>query len=437
MPAIQIQPSQGLHIDRSLPGDKSISHRALMVAALAEGHSVIENLSNGADVASTMHCLTQLGVDISSTEMTTSIKGRGLYGLRRSELPLDCGNSGTTARLLTGILAGQKFDTILTGDRSLSRRPMRRVAEPLRQMGASIRLSDQDTLPMSISGTPLRGIHCSIKIPSAQVKSAILLAGLYAEGETSVTETVSTRDHTERMITTIKTTEYHGVRTLSVRGGTKLSPLHMTIPGDLSSAAFLLAAGLMIPNSRVVMRQIGLNPTRTGFLEALKKLGAHVVIENINDDGIEPFGDIYVSSQIKKLTGGRFDGSWIPNIIDELPVLAVIGTQTESGLEIRDASELRHKECDRIDAIVYNLRQFGARVTEYEDGFFVHPSELTSGTIKSYGDHRIAMAFTIAALAGRGTSILDDTECTAISFPDFFDCVNIEMNEQRYPVPVC
>jgi 3-phosphoshikimate 1-carboxyvinyltransferase len=164
---------------------------------------------------------------------------------------------------------------------------------------------------------------------------------------------------------------------------------------------------------------------------------AHVVIENINDDGIEPSGDICVSSQIRKLTGGRFDGNWIPNIIDEIPVLAVLGTQTESGLEIRDASELRHKECDRIDAIVYNLRQFGARVTEYEDGFFVHPSELTSGTIKSYGDHRIAMAFTIAALAGRGTSILDDTECTAVSFPDFFDFVNIEMNEQRYPVPVC
>lgn len=419
MPALQIRPAQGLHIDRSLPGDKSISHRAVIAASIAEGDSVIKNLSNGADVASTVQCIRQLGVDISFSGTAISITGRGLRGLKKPDRVLDCRNSGTTARLLAGILAGQKFDTLLTGDLSLSRRPMKRIADPLRQMGASISLSVHNTLPMAIAGSTLRGISYSMEVPSAQVKSCILLAGLYAEGDTCVIERRPTRDHTERMISAIRNMERHDGRFLTVRGGTKLSTLNMTIPGDISSAAFLIAAGLLIPDSNVVLRGIGLNPTRTGFLEVLKKNGCKYSYRKSKRRLLRASGDILVSTQRQKLSGGRFDGNWIPNVIDEIPILAVIGTQTESGLEIRDASELRHKECDRIDAIVYNLRQFGARVTEYDDGFFVHPSELKSGAIKSFGDHRTAMAFTIAGLAGKGTSSLDDPECVAISFPDF------------------
>ena len=437
MTATQIRPSQGLHIDRSLPGDKSISHRAVIAASIAEGDSVIENVSDGADVASSIRCMRQLGVDITPSGRVTSIKGQGLYGLRRPDLPLNCGNSGTTARLLAGILAGQKFDSILTGDPSLSRRPMRRIAEPLRQMGASIDLSDHDTLPVRISGVPLRAIHYSMNVPSAQVKSCILLAGLYAEGDTCVTEIVPTRDHTERMITAIRKNENSGIHNLAVKGGTKLPALNMTIPGDLSSASFLIAAGLLIPNSKVLLRGVGLNPTRTGFLEILKIMGVDIGIENSYTGSGEPYGDIHVASRQQVLTGGRLDGSVIPNIIDEIPILAVLGTQTEFGLEIRNASELRHKECDRIEAIVYNLRQMGARVTEYDDGFFVHPSELGSGAIKSFGDHRIAMAFTVAALAGKGISTLDDTDCVAVSFPDFFDYVKINTSERLHRVPVC
>ncbi len=437
MTATEIRPAKGLHIDQSLPGDKSISHRAVIVASIAEGDSVIKNLSNGADVASTVQCIRQLGVDISFSGTAISIAGRGLTGLRKPDRVLDCRNSGTTARLLAGILAGQKFDTLLTGDLSLSRRPMKRIANPLRQMGASISLSVHNNLPMAIAGSTLRGISYSMEVPSAQVKSCILLAGLYAEGDTCVIERRPTRDHTERMISAIRNMERHDGHLLTVRGGTGLSPLNMTIPGDISSAAFLIAAGLLIPDSNVVLRGIGLNPTRTGFLEALKKMNANIIIKNANAGAPEPFGDIFVLSQKQKLSGGRFDGSLIPNIIDEIPILAVLGTQTESGIEIRGASELRHKECDRIAAIVYNLHQLGARVTEYDDGFFVHPSELGSCAIKSFGDHRIAMAFTVAALAGKDTSVLDDPECVAISFPDFFDCLNIKTHKRQHRVPVC
>lgn len=436
MTAIEIRPVKGLHIDQSLPGDKSISHRAVIVASIAEGPSDFKNLSNSADVASTLSCMRQLGVGMTSSGSTTTIHGRGLNGLRKSDRPLNCGNSGTTSRLLAGMLAGQKFDTLLTGDASLSRRPMKRLADPLRRMGASIELSVQDTLPMAITGSALRGIRYVMEVPSAQVKSGVLFAGLYATGETTVIETLPTRDHTERMISAVIRAD-HQYGHLSVRGGTRLSAFNMNIPGDFSSGAFLIAAGLLVPDSRVVLRGIGLNPTRTGFLEALKKMNANIIIKNANAGVPEPYGDIFVSSQKKKLSGGRFDGSWIPNIIDELPILAVLGTQTESGIEIRGASELRHKECDRIAAIVYNLHQLGARVTEYDDGFFVHPSELGSCAIKTFGDHRIAMAFTVAALAGKGTSTLDDTECVAISFPDFFKYLNIKANKQQHRAPVC
>lgn len=426
MPITHIQPSQGFHIDRTLPGDKSISHRAAIIAAIAEGESVIQNLATGADVTSTLRCLMQLGVDIQISMGETRIIGKGLYGLEQPDRPLDCGNSGTTTRLLAGVLAGQRFDTMLTGDASLSRRPMKRIAEPLSQMGGRINLSESDTLPMEIIGSDLKGIDYTLEVASAQVKSCILFAGMYAQGETCIVEKIPTRDHTERLLPFIKKEFSKDNTKWIIQGGQQISPMDMTVPGDFSSAAFLMAAGVMTPNSEVTLRKVGLNPTRTGFLDTLQKMGVHFNIDNTVKNMQEPYGDITIRSHDEPLKGCKLQGSVIPNLIDEIPILAVLGTQTDSGLEIRNASELRKKECDRIKAIVYNLRQMGSEVIEYEDGFFIHPCELKAGSFKSFGDHRIAMAMVVAAMAAKGISTIDDTECITISFPDFFEYAGIE-----------
>jgi 3-phosphoshikimate 1-carboxyvinyltransferase len=431
-----IYPSKGLRIDRALPGDKSISHRALILAAIAEGASVIRNISTGADVESTIRCLEQIGIKIQKASEELIVNGKGLYGFQAPAKPLDCGNSGTTARLLTGILAGQTFTTRLSGDNSLSQRPMKRIADPLTQMGAALRLSESGTMPFEISGRQLNGITYTLPIPSAQVKSCILLAGLYAEGETRVIEPVPSRDHTERMLGSVKRSEHNGAIELVVKKGQTPKPMNITIPGDFSSAVFLITVGLMAPDSKVTLRQVGLNPTRVAFLDVLRKMGARVTIENHSRDEAEPYGDISVETLERPLRSICAQGKDIPGLIDEIPALAVLGTRTDAGLEVRDAGELRHKECDRISAIVHNLRAMGAEVDEFDDGFFVHPSAVCPGPIRSYGDHRIAMAFTAAALSLSGKSSLDDPACVDVSFPEFFEYAGIPAVEHELSV-VC
>lgn len=437
MRPFDIHCSNGIYVDKELPGDKSISHRVAIIAAIAEGESIIQNMATGADVISTLQCLSQLGVEIETSAREIRVKGKGLNGLRKTDRHLDCGNSGTTARLLAGVLAGQPFESVLAGDESLSRRPMRRIANPLGRMGAGIQISEGGTLPMAISGTVLKGLSHTLEVASAQVKSCILLAGMYAQGETTILETIPTRDHTERLLPFIRKEFLPDAHKLTVHGGCSISPFHMAVPGDFSSAAFLIAAGILIPDSKIRLRRVGLNPTRTGLLDVLGRMGAQVTIENQVEEAIEPFGDIVVSYNGQTLQGCLLDKKIIASIIDEIPILAVLGTQTDSGLEIRNASELRNKECDRITALAYNLRQMGAEVDEFEDGLFVHPSTLKPASIKTFGDHRIAMAFTIAAMAAGGISTIDDSECIAISFPGFMKYLDIEPTDRHRELLSC
>lgn len=413
-----ISPSNGFQLDIQLPGDKSISHRAALIAALAEGESTITNYPDGRDCASTLNCLRQLGIKIDETRNGLKIFGKGLKGFSVSPEPLDCGNSGTTARLLAGILAGQNFDSILTGDESLSKRPMNRIIEPLQLMGAGISGSSSGTLPLTIHGKKLKAIDYSMPVASAQVKSCLLLAGLLAEGKTVIRETATTRDHTERMLPGI-TVERHETSTdISILGGTPIAPRSMTIPADLSSAAFFIVEALLTQDSNIYLRNVTLNPTRTGFLEILKSAGAMISIENKSEKNYEPVGDLRIISQTGSFKPLNLSGNLIPQIIDELPILAVFGTRT--GIEVRDAKELRYKETDRIHAVVSNLRAMHARVEEFEDGFKIFPSMLHGAVVESYGDHRIAMSFAVAGLFAEGTTKIMNADCVNISFPDFF-----------------
>lgn len=413
-----ISPGKGFQLDMQLPGDKSISHRAALIAALAEGESLITNYSDGRDCASTLNCLRQLGIKIEETGDGLKILGNGLKGFRQSSVPLDCGNSGTTVRLLAGILAGQNFDSVLVGDESLSQRPMQRIIDPLRQMGADIQGTSSGTLPLRIRGKKLKAIEYSMPVASAQVKSCLLLAGLLAEGKTIVRETVATRDHTERMLpgTMIERDEIS--TNISIRGGTPIAPINMRIPADLSSAAFFIIAALLTQNSNIYLRKVTLNPTRTAFLEVLKSGGAMISIENKSEKNCEPVGDLRIISQAAFFKPLNLSGYRIAQIIDEIPILAVFGTR--AGIEVRDAKELRYKETDRIHALVDNLRAMGAHVDAFEDGFNVFPSALRGARVDSYGDHRIAMSFAVAGLVADGKTTIINADCVNISFPDFF-----------------
>jgi 3-phosphoshikimate 1-carboxyvinyltransferase len=426
----------------SLPGDKSISHRAAIIAALARGRSRITNFSSSEDCARTLACLSQLGVRIERDKESVFIEGVGLQGLRASAAPLDCGNSGSTMRMLAGVLAGQDFVSTLTGDASLSTRPMRRITEPLEMMGARI-LSEDGRAPLRITGhRMLRGLSYEMPVASAQLKSAILLAGLNADGRTEVIEQQnSTRDHTERML------RWFGVpvgsRTISDNGVAKEAVIiedcaqffaqDGTIPGDLSSAAFFLAAAALLPGSKLNINQVGLNPTRTQLFSVLRSLGVDIRSEvarrggRLPEDFNEPFGDVRVTggAGLAPLEPGRSNvlrGTLIPQVIDELPVLAVLGSQVMGGISIRDAAELRVKESDRISATVENLRAMGAEVIEHDDGLTItERTPLRGARINARGDHRIAMAFTIAALIAEGESEIVDADCVSVSFPEFFE----------------
>jgi 3-phosphoshikimate 1-carboxyvinyltransferase len=427
---MKIYPGLSLRGEIDLPGDKSISHRAAMLLAIAEGEARIHNFSASADCASTLSCLRLLGVKMESENSAVAVRGAGKHGLQKPPGDLDCGNSGTTMRLLSGILAGQNFESVLTGDESLQKRPMQRIIEPLKMMGARVEAND-GRAPLGISGRrPLDAISYKPPVASAQLKSCVLLAGLFADGKTSIVEQTPTRDHTERMfrflgIDVESVTSAEG-EVLSVRGGTELIARDINVPGDISAAAFFIVAAACLEGSEAVLKNVGLNPSRTAVLDALRNFGAEIEILNKREVCNEPVGDLVVrkTAAAPAASSNILSGPAIANLIDEIPVLAIFGSQIEGGLEIRDARELRVKESDRILAVVENLRRMGAFVEEFPDGFKVERSYLKGATIDSFGDHRIAMAFAIAGLFADGETIVEGAECAAVSFPRFFEVLD-------------
>jgi 3-phosphoshikimate 1-carboxyvinyltransferase len=417
----KIIPARSISGPVILPGDKSISHRYAMLAALAKGTSRLEHFSAAADCQSTLDCLKRLGVKVERTDSAVRITGAGLHGLQHSRRKLDAGNSGTTMRMLTGILAGQQFDSTLAGDASLQRRPMRRVIDPLTQMGAEIHAGEHGVAPLKILGRKLAGIDYTMPVPSAQVKSAILMAGLFAEGDTEVTELVRTRDHTELALEEFGVNVGRDERTLRVTGGAELRPRDLTVPGDLSSGVFFLAAALILPESSLVLHDVGLNPTRTAVLDLLASWGVPISLLSVRESGGELVGDVAVRHS--PVEGGEIAGDEVAQLIDELPMLAALGPFTEKGIEIRDAKELRVKESDRIAVVAENLRRMGAEVEERPDGLRVggrSSGKLHGAEIETHGDHRIAMAFAVAALGAEGGSKILSAECADVSFPGFF-----------------
>ena len=426
---MRIRPARRIAGHLRLPGDKSISHRAALIAALANDTSTIDNYSTGADCASTVACLQALGVRITKNENCILVNGVGRQGLKSAKQSLDCGNSGSTMRMLAGVLAGQNFPSTLIGDASLSQRPMARVIEPLELMGAVI-LSNENHAPLTITGsTSLKAISYVLPVPSAQVKSAILLAGLNATGVTRITESnIKSRDHTERMLqwfgASLAAESIGEAETIMLTGPCDLSGRDVNVPGDISSAAYLVAAASLLSKSELTIDDVGLNPTRTHFFSVLRSLGCDIEFAELQEVCREPRGTIRTLGKRKPVrAAARIDGSSVPALIDELALLAIVGTQLQGGIEIRDAEELRLKESDRISATVENLRTMGANVREYDDGLIVSSGLLKGGRIKSRGDHRIAMAFTIAALIAEGDSEIDDADCVNVSFPGFFEAL--------------
>jgi 3-phosphoshikimate 1-carboxyvinyltransferase len=441
---MKIQPARRIRGELRLPGDKSISHRAALFSALARGRARITNFSTSEDCASTLDALRQLGVKIERDGTSVVIEGVGLQGLSRPLAPLDCGNSGSTMRMMAGVLAGQDFVSVLTGDASLRSRPMKRIIEPLELMGARIS-SENGRAPLKITGSrPLKAISYEMPVESAQVKSCILLAGLNARGKTEVIETQgATRDHTERMLRWFgvpvesRTIQAGGTlkEAISVEGGVQFNARDGEVPGDISSAAFFIAAASLLPGSNLRISQAGLNPTRKQLLSVLRSLGADVRLDAVNATGSldwerqdfdEPFGDVIVGgvpglSPAETGQSNVLRGALIPQLIDELPMIAVLGSQVLGGISIRDAAELRVKESDRIRATVENLRAMGAEVEEHDDGLTIgQRTRLHGARLDAHGDHRIAMAFTIAALVAEGESEMVGAEAVSISFPEFF-----------------
>ncbi len=408
-----------------LPGDKSISHRYAILAALAEGTSEIQNYASAADCRSTLECLRGLGIGIESSEGRVRIAGKGLDGLREPRRALDAENSGSTMRMLAGVLAGQRFTSKITGDDSLRKRPMRRVIEPLRQMGAEIRSQDGDRAPLEIRGGELRAIDYTPPTPSAQVKSAVLLAGLYAEGITTARETIQTRDHTEVALREFGAVIDGGRGAIRIHPRPKLTARQLVVPSDLSTAVFLIGATLVLPGSSLMLHNVGLNPTRARVLDFFNSIGASVRVATVQMRNGELVGD--VSVRYAPIEGGTISGSQVAEMIDELPMLAALGPYTEKGIEIHDAQELRVKESDRIAALAEGLRQMGARVEEFPDGLRVEgrsAGKLRGAKVDPRGDHRIAMALSVAALGAEGDTTIRDAECVAVSFPEFYSTLD-------------
>ena len=421
MTHITITPGYALTGACSVPGDKSISHRAVMFGGIATGETRIRNFLDGGDCHSTVAVMRGLGVAIEAVSATELlVQGRGLDGLQEPDDVLDCGNSGTTIRLLLGLLAGQKFAAFLTGTAQIRRRPMGRVVRPLRGMGADIMgRQNGDYAPLGLRPSRLRGVEYEMPVASAQVKSCVLLAGLYSQGLTVVREPGPARDHTERMLAAMGAPVHvYGRKVTSERPGEPLRALDITIPGDLSSAAFLLAAGAIVPGSHLTIRDVGVNPTRTGIVDALQAMGARISYHNERMEGGEPVADLEVVAG--ELHGATFGGEQIVTMIDELPMLAVVASQAQGRTVVRDASELRVKETDRIATTVSELRKLGAKIEPTSDGFIIDgPTRLTGAPVEGHGDHRLAMAMTVAGLAAAKTTVVYGTHVTADSFPGF------------------
>lgn len=433
MNQIKLKKAKSLKGEITPPPDKSITHRAIMFASLADGKSIIRNPLMAEDPISTMNAMRALGVEITEIRSQASeyraliVHGKGLNGLREPLDVINCGNSGTTARLISGILAGNPFFSVLTGDDSLRQRPMARVINPLKEMGARITARQDDKyLPMAIKGGELRAIRYEMPVASAQVKSCLILAGLYADGITIITEPQKSRDHTERMLKAMGAEITAEGLTISVQGfeGSRLNPVDITIPSDFSSAAFFLVASLIIPDSEILIKDVCVNPTRTGLLDVIKNMGGDVKLENIRDVSGEPVADIYCKTA-SSLKAVKIEKNIIPSLIDEFPVLCILASQAEGVTEIRGAEELRVKESDRIKAMATELRKMGVELEEYPDGIVIKgKTGLKGATVNSYGDHRIAMSFSIAALIADGVTIINNPECVDISFPQFFTILN-------------
>lgn len=417
-----VQMSAPLNGELEPAKDKSISHRAVLFSALADGESIVKDFLIADDTLSTLRCLQGLGVSIKLERTTVMVKGAGLGGLREPAGVLDCGNSGTTMRLLTGVLAAQNFFSVLSGDASLNNRPMGRVVKPLMLMGADIKGRAQDSMPpLAISGQKLKGITYYMPIPSAQVKSALLLAGLEADGNTVIDETYPSRDHSERMLKAMGAAlETDGTRII-LHPGRELDPQEFTVPGDVSSAAFFMVAGSVVQGSDLLIKSVGINPTRTGIISVLERMGADIRLENCNIIAGEPIADIAVKSAMLK--GTTIQPEEIPSLIDELPVLAVAMAVAEGESRVSGAGELRVKETDRIAVISSELSRIGAEIEELEDGFIVKGSGgvLKGGRVDSHGDHRIAMSLAIAGLVSRGETEICNAEAVSISYPEFWD----------------
>jgi len=405
----------------SIPGDKSISHRAVMFGAMAEGKTTINHFLAGEDCLSTISCFEKMGVSIKREDEYVEVEGKGIEGLSEPASILDVGNSGTTTRLMLGILAGVPFHTSLIGDESIAKRPMSRVTVPLRSMGAKIdgREHGQYT-PLSTRGGALKAIHYHSPVASAQVKSAILLAGLHAEGTTKVTEPFISRDHTERMLRAFGVDVEVDGTTVSIEGGQSLRGTDVYVPGDISSAAFFLVAGAIVPNSRIVLKNVGLNPTRTGIIDVLQQMGARLTISNERIQNGEPIGDLTIETS--QLKGIEIGGDLIPRLIDEIPVIALLATQANGKTVIKDAEELKVKETNRIDTVATELSKLGASVTPTADGLIIEgKAALKSAEVDSYGDHRIGMMLAVAAAIATGEVTLMRSEAIHVSYPTFFE----------------
>ncbi|GAE29028.1 3-phosphoshikimate 1-carboxyvinyltransferase [Halalkalibacter hemicellulosilyticus] len=415
------QVMNGLNGTIRIPGDKSISHRAVMFGAIANGNTTVEGFLPGEDCLSTISCFRKLGVAIEQENEKVTIEGNGWEGLEEPSEILDVGNSGTTTRLMLGILATRPFHSVVIGDDSIAKRPMARVTSPLREMGSTIDGRDDGNFtPLSIRGGTTKAIQFQSKVASAQVKSAILLAGLQSDGVTSVNEPALSRDHTERMLEAFGVEVQRDGLTVSVEGGQSLQAQHIIVPGDISSAAFFLVAGAIVPNSQITLHGVGMNPTRSGIIDVLQQMGAELTIENERNAGGEPVADLTISTS--KLKGIDIGGPLIPRLIDEIPVIAVLATQAQGKTVIRDAEELKVKETNRIDTVVSELTKAGAKITATEDGMVIEGQAALHGAhVNSYGDHRIGMAMAVAGLIAQGTMIIERSEAIAVSYPTFFE----------------
>ncbi|HUA20704.1 MAG TPA: 3-phosphoshikimate 1-carboxyvinyltransferase [Bryobacteraceae bacterium] len=419
----QISPASTVSGAIQLPGDKSISHRYAMLSAVAEGASKIANYSTGADCQSTLACMRALGAEVEKQEGIVCVHGRGLDGLHEPAALLDAGNSGSTIRMLSGILAAQPFVSRIGGDESLSRRPMQRIMKPLEEMGARIEARDGRFPPLTIYGTRLRSIEYTLPVASAQVKSCVLLAGLYANGRTTVHEPVRTRDHTELALREFGADVEVRQRSITVTGRPHLQARELRVPGDLSSAAFFLVAALMAKEAALTIHGVGMNPTRSGLLDFLAGMGAQIQILDVTSAGGELSGNLLVRNS--RIRGGVLEKAQTAALIDEIPVLAVLGAASEEGLIVRDASELRVKETDRIATVADNFHRMGLEIRVNEDGFEVPGrQQFHAAELDSFGDHRIAMAFSVAALAADGPCVIDGAESASVSFPEFFDTLH-------------